>query len=146
MFRLRTRSILQKIKPVNISRVESINQVNLLSNQIRALSVTPQQERHLWLRKKKAFGHPYLKTHPRHDHHKYVWPNLTNLVLKHIYRKGTSLGDIHDIKRKWSDEAWRHHAEHKRVTRNRARKRKLMNDQKFISGTIIHIFQVDLPM
>ena len=67
MFRLGTRSILQKIKPVSVGRIEP---VSLLTNQIRALSVTPQQERHLWLRKKKSFGHPYSKTHPRNRHFK----------------------------------------------------------------------------
>ena len=54
-------------------------------------------------------------------------------------RKGTNLGDIQDNVRKYNDESWRHHAELRRITRNQARKRKLMNDQKFISGTFIHI-------
>lgn len=67
MFRLGTRSILQKLNPVNVCRIEP---VSLLTNQIRALSVTPQQERHLWLKKKKSFGHPYSKTHPRNRHFK----------------------------------------------------------------------------
>ena len=71
MFRLGTRSILQKIKPINVGRIEPVNNpVTLLTNQIRALSVTPQQERHLWLRKKKSFGHPYSKSHPRNRHFK----------------------------------------------------------------------------
>ena len=83
MFRLGTRSILQKIKPVNVCRIEP---VSLLTNQIRALSVTPQQERHLWLRKKKSFGHPYSKTHPRNRHFKSVFL-LKDLILQNILEK-----------------------------------------------------------
>ena len=87
MFRLGTRSILQKIKPINVGRVEPVNPVSLLTNQIRALSVTPQQERHLWLRKKKAFGQPYLKTHPRNRHYKWVFDSSQHTLNTQISEK-----------------------------------------------------------
>ena len=64
---------------------------------------------------------------------------MQRLFLIKNSRKGTNLGDIQDNVRKYNDESWRHHAELRRITRNQARKRKLMNDQKFISGTFIHI-------
>ena len=76
MFRLGARSILQNTKPIKVSGIQGSILVqqscitNLLANQIRTLSITPQKERHLWLRKKKSFGHPYSKTHPRVAHFK----------------------------------------------------------------------------
>ena len=58
------------------------------------------------------------------------------------FRKGTALGDLQDIVRKHQDESWRHHAEQRKISRNMARRRKVTNDQYFISGSFFVFYGI----
>merc|ERR1712176_274344 len=98
-------------------------QTSLLTNQMRSLSVTPAQQRHMWMNKSsvRQAGKPWKLEHLRNKHR----------------LSGSNPYGTQAMTEKHRFKSWIEHAEHRKITGHEIRSRRFMSDQKFMLGLVL---------